>query len=116
RVENGPRHGSPKAIIVRGWRQYLDLVIDLLDALDILHRFLRFVLERRRSYISEESHVVAVDLVREMVEQSEIRQHDQLVPYLLDDPLFRLRGWSSAASGGGRALSHGQSSQQQDRE
>src|SRR5579862_6292154 len=74
-VENGPANS---VIIGRKW-QYFDIVDDLRYAFDVFHGIPRVVLESWSDNLPHKRHFGTLDLVFEIVEDTEIRQQREFV-------------------------------------
>ena len=68
-------------VVTRGSWQNLDVVYDLIHALNPLHRVFSIALQAGTRHLSEQSDSVPLDLVREIVENRVVRQHDEFVTH-----------------------------------
>jgi hypothetical protein len=82
---DGAKQAPAQAIIHARGRKNLDLVIDLLDSFDMLHRVSRIGFERGLHDLAQQRNVKAFHLKRYRIEHTEIGEHDKLVPNFLND-------------------------------
>src|ERR1700730_8757810 len=89
---DGAVKAQTKTIVIRGRGQYFNLIVDVLDALNSLYYVLGIRLQSWTGDLSHESDVVSIYFVRDVIEYAEVRQHQQLVPDFLCNPLSGSRG------------------------
>src|SRR6185312_15735459 len=98
RISIDGSHRAPAYRIIEARkRQDLNLIDDLLHALDTLHHVLSVGFQHWPHDISIKSYGVAVNGVAQIVKNRIVGQHEQLVTDLLDDAALvvhgRIRGW-----------------------
>lgn len=89
---NRAEQAHTQAVIHRRWRQNLDLIIYLLHALNALHYILGVGFNGRPDDLADQGDFVAVDAVCEIVEDINIRQHEQLMAHFTLNAFFGVRG------------------------
>src|SRR5580692_6365174 len=83
---DGAEQTLAQAVVHGRGRKHFDLIVDVVDAFDVLDRVLGVGFCDRASDLSEKSDIEAVHFVRNVIEDGEVGQHEQFVANFLDDP------------------------------
>jgi hypothetical protein len=85
---------SPAQLVIhRRRRKDFNLVIHLLDTFDFLDDVFGVALQAGTRNLSEQGYVVAVDLVSQVIENTQVREHTEFVPHFALNALHRTVGW-----------------------
>ena len=97
---NGAIQSQAQLVVHWRRRQDLDVIDHLLDAFDVLHDIFSVRLEGRPGDFTLQGNRIAFHLERDVVEDAEIRKHQQFMAYLfLNASLRRANGLSEFSLG-----------------
>ena len=90
---NGLKQLQAKPVVHGRRRKHFDLIVDFLDAFNMLHGIFRIRLERGPRNLAQQRDGRAVHFIRNIVEYSEPGKHQQFVTNFLGDTLLATGGW-----------------------
>src|SRR6185312_10992422 len=89
-VEYSARHlAANKVIVERRWK-YFNLVVHMLHAFQMFHCTLSSILDKAIADLAIKRHGSAVNAISQVVENSHLRDHCQLMTNLASQPLLKL--------------------------
>src|SRR5579859_227782 len=89
---DGPEQRDPKLIVHGSRRKNFNLVVYPVHTFNVFYCILGVGLKRRPHHLAKQGYGTALHAVCDVVEDSEIREHQQFMPNFSRNSIFRFRG------------------------